>query len=270
MKRVRYVIGALLAIVWIAPLGAQTPGGTIRGRVTDNENQQPLSGVTVTYGNRGALTQLDGRYIITAAAPGSDTVRARVVGYSPAVQAVTVTAGDTVTVDFAMNRQAIGLSELVVVGYGEQRAGNTTGAVSSVSSAEFNPGRVVTPQDLIQGKVAGVQVVDNNEPGGGLAIRIRGNTSVNASSDPLYVVDGMPVSTGAGGGISSGRDALNFLNPNDVESITVLKDASAAAIYGANSANGVVIITTKKGAAGRKCSTPAAPLPRPSRGCRRC
>ena len=252
MKRVRYVIGALLAMVWIAPLGAQTPGGTIRGRVTDNENQQPLSGVTVTYGNRGALTQLDGRYIITAAAPGSDTVRARVVGYSPAVQAVTVTAGDTVTVDFAMNRQAIGLSELVVVGYGEQRAGNTTGAVSSVSSAEFNPGRVVTPQDLIQGKVAGVQVVDNNEPGGGLAIRIRGNTSVNASSDPLYVVDGMPVSTGAGGGISSGRDALNFLNPNDVESITVLKDASAAAIYGANSANGVVIITTKKGRGGPK------------------
>ncbi|MGE5744557.1 MAG: SusC/RagA family TonB-linked outer membrane protein, partial [Gemmatimonadota bacterium] len=111
----------------------------------------------------------------------------------------------------------------------------------------FNTGRIVTPQQLIQSKVAGVQVVDNNEPGGGISIRIRGATSINASSEPLYVVDGVPVGTGAGGGISAGRDALNFLNPNDIESMTVLKDASAAAIYGANAAAGVVLITTKSG-----------------------
>jgi len=250
MVRVRLVLGALLAGFWTAPLLAQQPSGTIRGRVTDGESQQPLSGVSVVVGSRGALTQTDGRYLITGVPAGTDTLRARIVGFAPAVQSVTVMGGDTANVDFAMTRQAIGLSEVVVVGYGEQRAGNVTGSVAQVSSGEFNTGRVVTPQALIQGKVAGVQVVDNNEPGGGLAIRIRGATSVNASSDPLYVVDGMPVSTGAGGGISAGRDALNFLNPNDVESITVLKDASAAAIYGANSANGVVIIKTKSGRGG--------------------
>ena len=117
-----------------------------------------------------------------------------------------------------------------------------------------------------------MQVVDNNEPGGGITIRIRGATSVNASSDPLYVIDGMPVGTGAGGGLSAGRDPLNFLNPNDIESITVLKDASAAAIYGANAANGVVLITTKSatGGAASRSSTAPASRPRRSPGCPRC
>ena len=96
-----------------------------------------------------------------------------------------------------------------------------------------------------------MQVVDNNEPGGGLSVRIRGATSINAASDPLYVVDGMPIGTGAGGGFAvPGRNSLNFINPNDIESITVLKDASAAAIYGANAANGVVLIKTKRGRGG--------------------
>ena len=105
----------------------------------------------------------------------------------------------------------------------------------------------MSPEQLIQSKVPGVQVVDNNEPGGGISIRIRGATSINASSDPLYVIDGVPVGTGAGGGLSAGRNPLNFLNPADIESITVLRDASAAAIYGANAANGVVLIQTKAG-----------------------
>jgi TonB-dependent SusC/RagA subfamily outer membrane receptor len=131
---------------------------------------------------------------------------------------------------------------MVSIGYGQQSAGNIVGAVSTVGTDQFNTGRIISPQALITGKVAGVQVVDNNEPGGGLSIRIRGATSVNASSEPLYVVDGMPLSNN----LSAGRDPLNFLNPNDIETMTVLKDASAAAIYGANAANGVVIITTKK------------------------
>jgi iron complex outermembrane receptor protein len=226
----------------MAPLAAQAPSGTIRGRVTDAATQQPLAGATVSAGTRGALTAADGRYVITGVPAGSDSVRARMLGYAPLVQPFTVSGGDTVVVDFALTQQAVGLSEIVVTGYGAQRAGNITGAVKQVSSAEFNTGRIVTPQALIQGKVAGVQVVDNNEPGGGLSIRIRGATSVNASSDPLYVIDGMPVTSV----LSAGRDPLNFINPDDIESITVLKDASAAAIYGANAANGVVIITTKK------------------------
>ena len=249
MKRIRCLFGTLVLGFWVAPLAAQSPG-TVRGRVTDGATQEPLTGVTVSIGNRGAITQADGRYLISGVPAGTDSLRARTVGYAPAVQAVTIAGGDTVTVDLTLSRQAIGLSEIVVTGYGEQRAGNITGAVSQVSTGQFNTGRVISPQQLIASKVAGVQVVDNNEPGGGLSVRIRGATSVNASSDPLYVIDGMPVSTGAGGGISAGRDALNFLNPNDVESITVLKDASAAAIYGANAANGVVIINTKSGRSG--------------------
>ena len=249
MKRVRCLFGTLVLGLWVAPLAAQSPG-TVRGRVTDGTTQEPLTGVTVSIGSRGAITQADGRYLISGVPAGTDSLRARTVGYAPAVQAVTIAGGDTVTVDLTLSRQAIGLSEIVVTGYGEQRAGNITGAVSQVATGQFNTGRVISPQQLIASKVAGVQVVDNNEPGGGLAVRIRGATSVNASSDPLYVIDGMPVSTGAGGGISAGRDALNFLNPNDVETITVLKDASAAAIYGANAANGVVIINTKSGRSG--------------------
>jgi iron complex outermembrane receptor protein len=170
------------------------------------------------------------------------------IGYSPASVAVTVEAGQTLDVDLTLAAQAVALSEMVVVGYGEQVAGNITGAVTQVTSEDFNTGRIVTPTELIQNKVAGVQVVENNEPGGNTTIRIRGATSVNASSDPLIVIDGMPVGgSGSGGGISGGRDPLNFVNADDIESITVLRDASAAAIYGANAANGVVLITTKSG-----------------------
>ena len=247
MKRVRSVVIALLAVLWMAPLRAQEPSGTIRGRVIDDASKEPLASVTVTFGSHRAVTQADGRYILPGVPAGTDSVRARMLGFAPVAQSVTVGAGQVVVVDLAMTAQAIGLSEIVVVGYGEQRAGDITGAVQQLSVEDFNPGRVVSPEMLIQSKVAGVQVVDNNEPGGGIQIRIRGATSVNASSNPLYVIDGMPV--GNNGGLSAGRDPLNFLNPNEIESITVLKDASSAAIYGANAANGVVLITTKSGSA---------------------
>src|SRR5947199_2867705 len=160
-------------------------------------------------------------------------------GAAQAARAVTVGRGDTTVVDIALTPQAVRLSEVVLVGYGERRAGEITGYVTQVKSAQFNTGTIVSPQQLIENKVAGVQVVDNNEPGGGLSIRIRGQASVNAGSEPLYVVDGVPLGTGSGAGLSTGRDALNFLNPNDIASVTVLKDAAAAAIYGANASNGV-------------------------------
>ena len=244
MRRLSCIGGVLLVLLGVPALHAQEPTGAIRGRVIDQGTQQPLSNVTVTFGSRSVLTLGNGQYLMTGLRAGTDSLRARMLGYAPGVQAVTVVAGDTVVADFALTAQALGLSEIVVVGYGEQVAGNITGAVTQVSAEEFNTGRIITPQSLIMGKVAGVQVVDNNEPGGATRIRIRGATSVNASSDPLYVIDGMPV--GFGGGISAGRDPLNFINADDIESITVLKDASASAIYGANAANGVVIITTKK------------------------
>jgi len=235
-----------LAVLCAAPLCAQETGA-VRGRVTDQATQQPLSGVTITVANRSALSQGDGRYLVTAVPAGSYTLRARMIGYGLVDQPVMV-GSDTAVVDLALTGQAVGLSAVVVTGYGEQRKGDITGAVTAVTDSEFNTGRVVSPQMLIQSKVAGVQVVDNNEPGGGLSIRIRGATSVNASSEPLYVIDGVPLGNGAGGGLSvQGRDPLNFLSPGDVEDITVLRDASAAAIYGSNAANGVVLITTKSG-----------------------
>jgi iron complex outermembrane receptor protein len=245
MRRLRYIIGALLAVLWMAPLSAQEPTGTIRGRVIDNETQQPLARVTVAVGSRGALTQADGRFVITGVPVGTGTLRARMLGYAPATRPVTVVGGQTDVVDLALTAQAIQLADIVVTGYGEQRAGDIIGAVSQINTEEFNPGRIVSPAQLIESKIAGVQVEDRNEPGAGRSIRIRGATSINASSEPLYVIDGVPVGTGAGGGLSAGRDPLNFLNPDDIESITVLKDASAASIYGANAANGVVLIQTK-------------------------
>ena len=239
------------SLLWTTQVGAQVPTGTVTGRVVDATSQAPVSGAAVSVGRRAARTDADGRFTIAGVPAGTDTVRARLVGYAPATQAVAVVAGRTVAVDLTLTAQAVGLAEIIVTGYGEQRAGNITGAVTQLSSAEFNTGRVISPQQLIQSKVAGVQVVDNNEPGGGLSIRIRGATSINASSDPLYVIDGVPVGQGAGGGLSLvGRDALNAISPNDIESITVLRDASSAAIYGANAANGVVLITTKRGAGG--------------------
>src|SRR5882672_303246 len=245
-KLPQVMLAALLLVPGAAPLVAQSTG-TVRGRVTDQGSQQPLSGVSVSVGTRSTLTGADGNYAISGIAAGNYTARARMIGYARSEQPVTVAEGGTAVADFTLTGQAIGLSEVVVTGYGAQRVGDITGAATALTDSQFNTGRVVSPQMLIQSKVPGVQVVDNNDPGGGLSIRIRGTTSANASNEPLYVVDGVPLGTGSGGGLSAGRDPLNFLDPKDIESITVLRDASAAAIYGSNAANGVVLITTKSG-----------------------
>lgn len=247
MRRRLYGIAVLLAGVWAAPLAAQAPTGAIRGRVTDQETQRPLQGASITVGSRATVTNGEGRYTLAGLPAGTDTIKVRMIGYTPLAQAVEVIAGETVDANLVLTAQAVNLSEMVVIGYGEQQAGNITGAVTNVTSEEFNTGRIITPTELIQNKVAGVQVVDNNEPGGGKSIRVRGPTSVTAGNEPLIVVDGVPVGAGSGSGLSLGRDGLNFLNSNDIESMTVLRDASAAAIYGTNAANGVIIITTKRG-----------------------
>lgn len=252
MKRLLSVFAGLLAAAAITPLTAQGPTGSVRGRVTEEPSRQPLPGVTVTIGGRSTQSRPDGQYALHGVPAGSDTLKFRVIGFRAASRVITVQAGQTAEYDVALTAEAVNLSAVVVTGYGEQRAGNITGAVTPVSVESFNTGRIISPEQLIQAKVAGVQVVDNNEPGGGLSLRIRGPSSVNASSDPLIVVDGVPLGTGSGGGLSvGGRNPLNFLNPNDIETITVLKDASAAAIYGANAANGVVLIQTKSGGRGK-------------------
>ena len=250
MRLLRHGIGLFLAAVWIAPLRAQETTGTIRGRVTDQSSQLPLRGATVRLGRATAETRVDGAYLLTGVPAGTDTLRVTMIGYAPLAQAVTVAGGQTVDVDLALTAQAVNLAEMVVIGYGEERQGNITGAVTNVTAEEFNTGRIVTPTELIQNKVAGVQVIENNEPGGRTSIRIRGPTSTNASNEPLYVIDGLPLGTDAGGGVTPGRDPLNFLNPDDIASITVLRDGASAAIYGTNAANGVVLITTKRGQQG--------------------
>ena len=247
MKMRRYFLGALLTVLGMAPLRAEAQTGTIRGRVTNDVSGLPLSGAAVWFGTRIAQTRPDGQYVLTGVPVGTGSIHARLIGYAPATKTVTVVSGMTLDVDLGLAASAVSLSEIVVTGYGEQRAGNITGAVTQVSAADFNTGRIISPEELIRSKVPGVQVVDNNEPGGGFSIRIRGATSINASSEPLIVLDGVALGTGAGGGLSAGRNPLNFLDPNDIENVTVLRDASAAAIYGANAANGVLLITTKAG-----------------------
>ena len=231
--------------------------GRITGIVRSAEAGRPLGDaqVSVAGTSLGALTRDDGRYSI-AIQPGTYTVRVTRIGHAAdSVTGVVVPPGGTATADF-MLATLTRLASVVVIGYGEQEVRDRTGSVDVVTAEEFNTGRIVSPEELIRAKVAGVQVMDNNEPGGGMAVRIRGGTSVNASNEPLYVVDGVPLPVGGGitnstaGDALSGRNPLNFINPRDIESITVLKDASATAIYGSRGANGVIIITTKTGGSG--------------------
>ncbi|NNG17178.1 MAG: carboxypeptidase-like regulatory domain-containing protein, partial [Gemmatimonadales bacterium] len=138
MRLLRWSIGVLLAALWIVPLSAQEPTGTIRGRVTGETSQRPIQNVMVLVGSRRTLTLADGQYQLAGIPAGAQTVQARLIGYAPVTQSVTVAAGQTLDVDLVMTPQAIELAELVAVGYGQETAGNITGAVTSVTSEEFN------------------------------------------------------------------------------------------------------------------------------------
>ena len=241
------VVALFAALCVSEPALAQT--SRITGTVRAGDGSGPVVGAEVTLvgTRRGAITRDDGRYVI-AVEPGAYTVRAKRIGYAPDSAKVTVARGATVNVDLNLRQMAAQLGGIVVTGYGTRDVRDRTGVAEMVKAKEFNVGRIVSPEQLVQAKVPGVQVVDNNEPGGGISLRIRGGTSVNASNEPLFVIDGVPIPVG--GGVSSGRNPLNFLNPADIASMTVLKDASATAIYGSRGANGVIMITTKSGASG--------------------
>ncbi|MCK0206058.1 TonB-dependent receptor plug domain-containing protein [Ornithobacterium rhinotracheale] len=144
--------------------------------------------------------------------------------------------------DFILH--GIVLDDVVAIGYGSVKKSDLTGAVTAISSKDFNEGVISSPEQLIQGKAAGVQITSNGgAPGSGSMIRVRGTASLNASNDPLIVIDGMPIDNG---GIHGAANPLALINPNDIESFNILKDASAAAIYGNRATNGVIIITTKR------------------------
>ncbi len=197
-----------------------------------------IKGTTV-----GTMTDFSGKYSLTV----KDDATILVFSYiGMATQEVTIN-GNIVNCELKFDETE--LSEVVVIGYGEVKKEDATGSVQSVSSDDFNKGNITSPQDLLTGKISGVVITSSGgQPGGGSTIRIRGGSSLNASNDPLIVIDGIPVDNSGIGGMA---DPLSTINPNDIESFTVLKDASATAIYGSRASNGVIIITTKRGYIGK-------------------
>jgi iron complex outermembrane receptor protein len=246
MLRVRSCLAALLTSAALAGQLTAQATGTVSGRVLDAA-RQPIPRVWVSVADRTARSNTSGGFVLAAVPAGTHVLRAVLLGYREAVDTVTVVAGQTTSIEISMEVLAVQLTDIVVIGYGEQEKRDLTGVVSEVSADQFNAGRVISAEGLIRGKVAGVQVSEGNggEPGGGMSVRIRGGTSIRSSNEPLYVIDGVPLPEG--GGLSAGRNPSNFLNPEDIESITVLKDASATAIYGSRGANGVVLIQTRSG-----------------------
>ncbi|NQX99967.1 MAG: SusC/RagA family TonB-linked outer membrane protein, partial [Flavobacteriaceae bacterium] len=226
---------------------------TVKGVVSDSSGSLP--GVTVQEKgtSNGTQTDLDGNYTITVSSDSSTLVFSY-LGYK--TQKITVDSRSII--NMMLVEDSTQLDEIVVIGYGQTTVRDATGSVTAVTSADFNRGVVASPEQLIQGKAAGVNIQQTSgEPGAGIQVNIRGTSSVRANNNPLFVVDGIPLSGeniepagDSGNGASSPRNPLNFLNPNDIESISILKDASATAIYGSRGANGVVIITTKSGKAG--------------------
>lgn len=242
------------------PVSVPDPPFEINGTVT-NEKGEPMSGVSVRVKNTttGAMTDANGNYRLSVA-DSKAVLEFSFVGYT----SKTVSIGQNKRLDIVLSLEDKKLDNIVVVGYGTQRQKDLTGAVSAVTSKDFNPGVVLSPQQSIQGKLAGVNISQNSgKPGGSNTVRVRGGTSITSSNDPLYVIDGVPISNSAGiaqaninnYGIDifdeEPTNPLMTLNPDDIESVTVLKDASSTAIYGSRGANGVIVITTKKGTAGK-------------------
>ncbi|BAX81314.1 SusC/RagA family TonB-linked outer membrane protein [Labilibaculum antarcticum] len=218
----------------------------VTGLVTDANDGIGIPGVSVVVKGTtiGTSTDIDGSYTLSVDA--NATLIYSFVGYRP--QEILV--GSQSQINVILSIETENLSEVVIVGYGQVRKDDATGSVFTVKSDDFNQGTTSSPQDLIVGKIAGVQIVnDGGAPGSGSTIRIRGGSSMSASNDPLIVIDGMPLDNR---GIDGMSNVLSSLNPNDIETFTVLKDASATAIYGSRASNGVILITTKKGKAGQK------------------
>lgn len=262
MKLTRRLLCLVSFLCAAATLGAQGQPGRVTGRVSDADANAPLprASVVVTGTRLGTQTRPDGSFTIFGVAPGTYRVRVTLIGYSPAEQTVTIAPGGSAVANFAVHRVAATLSQVVVIGYGTQRRSDLTGSVSSVAP-NVEQTAITSVEQTLQGTAPGVQVTQaSSAPGGALSIRIRGSSSVSGNNEPLYVIDGFPVESdpsATGDPTNGGRtntapaNPLAALNPNDIASIEILKDASATAIYGARGANGVVIITTKSGQPGR-------------------
>lgn len=225
------------------PAFAQQGGKKMTGQVID-ENKEPMIGVSILIvgTSTGTVTDFDGNYTLNVP-KDSKELQFSYVGYETKVITIPVNSN---VLNVQMKSDSQVLSDVVIIGYGTQRKSDLTGSVASVGTKDFNKGMVSSPEELVNGKIAGVQIVNGGgSPTSVSTIRIRGGASLNASNDPLIVLDGVPMEVG--GSISGGGNFLSLINPNDIESMTVLKDASSTAIYGSRASNGVIIITTKKG-----------------------
>ncbi len=220
---------------------------TISGVISDAETNEPLIGayVLIKGSDAGTATDIDGTFSLDIPAEAA-TIVISYTGYN--TQEVQLTESNEYNL---VLRAGQILEEVIVVGYGTIEREDATGSIQSVTSEDFNKGAITGAQELLAGKVPGVSITTDGSPGAGSAIRIRGESSLGASNDPLIVIDGVPIDNG---GISGSRNPLNIINPNDIESFTVLKDASASAIYGNRAAGGVILITTKKGSVGDRVS----------------
>jgi TonB-dependent starch-binding outer membrane protein SusC len=235
----------LLFVLLLGSIQAWAQKSTVAGRVTSGDDGTGLPGVSIVEKGttNGTVSDSDGNYSVSVSQ--NAVLVFSFVGYTSQELEV---SGRT-KVDVTLMTDVTALSEIVVVGYGQQEKKDVTGSLTSVSTKDFNRGVISSPQDLLTGRIAGVSVINNGgAPGSGAQIRIRGGSSLNASNDPLIVIDGFPVDNST---LAGSSNVLNTINPNDIESFTVLKDASATAIYGLRASNGVILITTKKGAAGK-------------------
>lgn len=254
-KLVRPIFMGLFACVCTLQALAQTK--TVTGKVTDSKDGSPLVGASVVAKgtSTGTQTGADGTFRLTV--PG--TVRTLVISFSGYTSSdVAIPASNSINVKLTPSADA--LADVIVIGYGTRKSKDVTGSVARVGEKDFNKGQIASPEQLLQGRTAGVLVTPSTgEPGAAATINIRGTGSISGAQEPLYVVDGVPLIQGGTLGSASGvegsttaKNPLIFLNPNDIESITILKDASAAAIYGSRGANGVILITTKQGKGGKR------------------
>ena len=252
-------IATLLVLVPLLSLGATMAAAqtqAVTGTVTDAATGDALPFVTVVVQgtSQGVATDIDGNYLVSVAGPDA-VLLFRYVGYTELAEAV---AGRSV-VNVALSEDSNTLDDAIVVGYGTQRRGDVTASVTTVEVDDANDGLRTAATDFLEGRVAGLSVIETSgEPGANVDVRIRGGTSITSSNQPLYVIDGIPVSgdavtPGGGGDVSTGPapNPLTLINPNDIQTITVLKDASATAIYGSRGANGVILITTRRGVEGQ-------------------
>lgn len=246
-KVVKGKLSLLLVLLFLSSnlfavnLKTNSPPHTVSGKVV-SATGETLIGVSIKIKNTNSGTSTDANGNFSISVPDNNAVLVfSYIGF----KAQEVTVGDNTTLNVKMQSDASALAEVVVIGYGTARKKDLTGSVAVVGAKDFQKGTISTPEQMISGKVPGVSIVSNSgQPGAGSTIRIRGGSSLNASNDPLFVIDGVVLDNSS---ISGASNPLSFINANDIETFTVLKDASAAAIYGARAANGVIIITTKKG-----------------------